>query len=635
MSYNSRNMYPTSIKESLKVIKQKVRDNKYQEAFDLLSLLSKPEDDFALQTNYASFFKDIADHLPSLKKIRVAVLASSTATHFNDVLKFWLGKEGFNAQIYESDYSTIHQSILDPQSRLYEFDPDIVFLFTSYRDVKCALPPGTNAKVVEETISAAIDECVSLWKVLRQKSNCHIIQNNADMPYHRVFGNYETTPVWGQIHLLRQFNLNLTNALELGVSILDLDFLASVYGLRRWHDSRFWYHSKHPFALDATGLVANELSRTIGAIKGVAKKCLVLDLDNTLWGGVIADDGLEAIELGSGSVGEAFVDFQRYLLKLKERGIILAVVSKNEEEIAKEPFLKHPDMVLKLEDIVIFKANWRDKASNIKEIADSLNIGLDSIVFVDDNPVEREFVKINLPEVSVPQMPIDPSAYIDTMSSGSYFETIVFSDEDSIRSTYYRSNIERTVFQNQFSDLSDYLRSLDMEMIVNQFDEFHLPRIAQLINKSNQFHLTTTRYTEGEISSIGQDKDRNGLYFKLKDRFGDNGLISAVILQKQPDLSIYIDTWVMSCRVLSRGVEEFICSEIISFAKERQCQKIIGKYIPTSKNKLVADLYERLHFKMIKKEQGITLWELILNDNNHPYSSFIKKIKNGTKLNDH
>lgn len=619
-------------KESLKDIKQKIGAGQCQEAFDSLALLSSPDDDFILQTKYASIFKDIADHLPALKKIRVAVLASSTATHFNDVLKFWLAKEGFTTQIFEAEYSTIHQSILDPQSQLYEFNPDIVCLFINYRDIKCDLPPGSSPAVVEETISAAVNECVSLWRALRQKSNCHIIQNNADLPYHRIFGNYETTPVWGHIHILRQLNLNLAKALEPGVSILDLDFLASVYGRRKWHDSRFWYHSKHSFALDATGLVAHELAKTIGAIKGTAKKCLVLDLDNTLWGGIIADDGLEGIVLGNGPDGEAYVDFQRYLLKLKERGIILAVCSKNEEEIAKEPFLKHPDMVLKLEDMVIFKANWKDKVGNIKEIAESLNIGLDSIVFVDDNPVEREYVKINLPMVSVPRMPSDPSDYIDAVSSGSYFETVLFSDEDSIRSTYYRSNIERAGFQSQFSDLSDYLRSLNMEMVVDYFDEFHLPRIAQLINKSNQFHLTTTRYTESEISSIQHDTTKKGLYFKLKDRFGDNGLISAVILQKQPDSSIYIDTWVMSCRVLSRGVEEFICSEIISFAKKQKCRKVIGKYIPTAKNKLVADLYGRLLFNMIKESQGITFWELTLSDDKPPYNSFIKKIHHSTMI---
>jgi len=618
-------------REALKDIKQKIKAGKWRESFDSLAELSSPDDDFVLQTKYASLFKDMAEHLPELKKIRVAVLGSSTVTHFNDVLKFWLAREGFAASIYEAEYSTIHQTIIDPHSQLYEFKPDVVFVFTHYRDIKCELPAGSGPAVVEQTIAAAVNECVSLWKALRQKSNCHIIQSNADLPYHRVFGNYETTPVWGPTHILRQFNLNLAKALEPGVSLLDLDFLASVYGRRKWHDSRFWYHSKHAFALDATGLVAHQLAKTIGAIKGTAKKCLVLDLDNTLWGGVIADDGLEGIILGHGPAGEAFVDFQRYVLKLKERGIILAVCSKNEEDIAKEVFLKHPDMVLKLEDIVVFKANWKDKAGNIRDIAESLNIGLDSIVFVDDNPAERELVKTVLPMVNVVRMPEDPSDYIEALCSGSHFETVLFSDEDTIRSTYYRSNIERAGFQSQFSDIADYLRSLDMEMIVGEFDEFHLPRIAQLINKSNQFHLTTTRYTESEISAIRQDKLRTGLYFKLKDRFGDNGLISAVILQQQPDASMVIDTWVMSCRVLSRGVEEFICSEIISLAHRQKCRKVIGKYIPTAKNKLVVDLYGRLHFHRTQETQGTTLWELSLKDDSPCYSSFIKKINAGIK----
>ena len=316
-------MDTSSKKEALKDIKQKIEAGKWGESFDSLIGLSSPDDDFVLQTKYASLFKAMAEHLPELKTIRVAVLASSTVTHFNDVLKFWLAQEGFAASIYEAEYSTIHQTIIDPQSHLYAFKPDVVFVFTNYRDIKCDLPAGSSPLVVDQTISAAVNECVFLWKTLRQKSNCHIIQSNAALPYHRVFGNYETTPVWGPTHVLRQFNLNLAKALEPGVSLLDMDFLASVYGRRKWHDSRFWYHSKHAFALDATGLVAQQLAKTIGAIKGTAKKCLVLDLDNTLWGGVIADDGLDTIALGHGATGEAFVDFQRYLLKLKERGIIL------------------------------------------------------------------------------------------------------------------------------------------------------------------------------------------------------------------------------------------------------------------------------------------------------------------------
>jgi len=594
--------------ELLKNIKQDIKSEKYSQAFRSLSELSEPGDDFVTQAQYVSLLKAMEGHLPDLKKVRVAILASSTATHFHPVLKFWLAKEGFDAEIYEAEFGTIQQMVLDDKSPLYAFGPDVVFLFTNYRDVK-----------------GGVDQFVHLWKALQQRSSSHIIQNNADIPYHRIFGNYDAL-AGGDLHALRQFNLNLTDAVLPGVTILDMDFLASVWGRRKWHEARFWYHSKHAFDLDATGLVAHQAAKIIAALKGVAKKCAVLDLDNTLWGGVIADDGLEGIELGSGPAGEAYVEFQKYLLKLKERGIILAVCSKNEEEIAKEPFLKHPDMVLKLEDIVIFKANWTDKAANIKEIAQKLNIGIDSMVFIDDNPMERDFIKSSLPMVTVPALTSDPSDFIPIISSGCYFETVCVSDEDRARSGYYRSNLQREELQGKFSNIEEYLAGLNMEMSVGLFDDFHRPRIAQLINKSNQFHLTTTRYSESEIASIGQSRTKFGLYFKLQDRFGDNGLISAVILEEQQGF-LHIDTWVMSCRVLSRGVEEFILSEMLAFAGDRGNKKLIGKYIPTAKNKLVADLYRRLNFKMTKDENGTTLWEMDV-DRGFSSNIFIKKIQN-------
>jgi FkbH-like protein len=610
--------------DSLKRIERDITSGKRKEAFLSLSSLATPEDDFLLQKKFVSLLTGLEEEVKRLKKIRVAILCSATATHFIPVLKFWLAVEGFDAEMYESEFGAIQQTILDPASRLYQFKPDIVYIMTNYRDVKCCVPAGSSMETIEGMVNAAVNEVASLWKELQSRLNSFIIQNNADIPYQRVFGNFETSPAGGYVYALRQFNQNLTKAVGPGMAVLDIDFLASVYGRRRWHDNCFWYLSKHPFALDATGMLAHQVAKTMAAIKGGAKKCLVLDLDNTLWGGIIGDDGLEGIELGAGAAGEAFVDFQKFLLKLKERGILLAVCSKNDEDTAREPFLKHPDMVLKLDDITIFKANWADKAGNIRDIAHKLNIGLDSLVFIDDNPVEREFVKTALPEVAVPDLPSDPSDFIDAVSSGSFFETAVFSEEDRLRSSYYQSNSVREEFQAGFSDLSQYLISLKMEMCVGEFDQFNRPRIVQLINKSNQFHLTTTRYTESEIAAIEGSRDRCGIYFKLKDRFGDNGLISAVILEKREDI-VFIDTWVMSCRVLSRGVEEFVLGEMVQLARERNAVKLVGQYLPTAKNKLVAGLYERMHFDKVKEENGQITWELYLNQEFPHDNFFIKK----------
>ena len=490
------------------------------------------------------------------------------------------------------------------------------------------VPMGAAALEVEKIIDGEIAGITSLWEMLQKNLPCHIIQNNADLPPQRVFGNYEGNVVWSGSNFLRRFNLKLAQVVISGVTIFDLDMVSSVYGKKRWHDARYWYHSKHAFTLDAIGFVAFELSKQIVAIKGLAKKCIVLDLDNTLWGGVVGDDGLDGIVLGNGANGEALVDFQKYLLGLKNRGIILAVSSKNDEKIAKEPFLKHPDMQLKLEDIAVFSANWENKVDNIRKIAATLNLGLDSIVFVDDNPAERLLVRSLLPLVSVPEMPEDPTEFINMLNRHSYFETVSFSEEDKQRSDYYRQNASRNEFQKKHENISEYLKSLGMSATIGKFDKFNLPRIVQLINKSNQFHLTATRYLENEILALMEKNNIMGLYFKLKDRFGDNGLISVLILEKTRDDNLFINTWVMSCRVLMRGLEEFINEEIISLAKSLSCKKIIGKYTPTNKNKLVADLYRRLHFEFLKEEAGVTFWALDLEKERPKCQTFISKAEN-------
>lgn len=612
-------------KEILKEVKKYIKDGLHEKALKVLGGLSEPSDDFVMQSRYAALFKSIPEDALRLKKLRIAILPTSTTSHLGDVLKYWLAREGFAADIYEAGYDVVHQTALDPKSPLYEFKPDITLIFTNYRDVKCEVRPGSSAGEIQKALAGSVRDFTSLWDAIQKNSNSYIIQNNADTPYHRVFGNYEAAAPWGHLNMLRAFNLELAKAVPPGVTIFDLDHAASAYGKKRWCDMRYWYHSKHAFAPDATGPVAYDLAKVIGSVKGSAKKCVILDLDNTLWGGVVGDDGLDGIVLGNGPAGEAFVDFQKFLLKLKRRGVMLAVCSKNEEETAKEPFLSHPDMQLKLDDVVIFRANWLDKVSNIKEISSILNIGLDSMVFVDDNPAERELVRQELPMVSVPELPEDPSEYVAALSSHAYFETVSFSEEDIKRSDYYRADVTRGQFQKTYTDLSGYLKGLGMEMAVGGFDDFNLSRIAQLINKSNQFHLTTTRYTESQIKAMFSEKNKYCRYFKLKDRFGDNGLISAVILEKAKDGSLAVDTWVMSCRVLSRGVEEFVCAEIVSLARQSGCKKIKGRYIPTKKNRLVSRLYERLSFKMVKEENGETHWELDLDGELPSYETFIKK----------
>tara|TARA_B100000315_G_scaffold207721_1_gene202606 strand:- start:2900 stop:4792 length:1893 start_codon:yes stop_codon:yes gene_type:complete len=614
----------------LKAIKKNIQSGHYLEAFNALSCISEPEHDFTLQSKYAQLFRSIPPETLKLVKLRLAILATSTVDHLTDILKFWLAKKGFGVEIFSSKFDTIHQTILDQNGPLYDFAPEFVWIFSHYRDVTFSVPSGATLAECDDAANEAIKKFSGLWDILHKNLPCHILQNNADLPNSRVFGNLEGSVSWSNINLLRRFNLNLPSAIRSGVTIFDMDYLSSLFGKNAWNDTRYWYHSKHAFSLDACGLVASRAGSLIAAGKGASKKCLVLDLDNTLWGGVIGDDGIDGIQLGNGVEGEAFLQFQLYLLSLKNRGILLTICSKNEEDIARDAFLNHPDMPIGLDDIAVFKANWGNKVANIQDIAATLHIGLDSMVFVDDNPIERQLIKEFLPEVTVVDLPEDPTAFIEAIDRGAFFETIAFSHEDSNRNQLYKQNATRSEHHKQFTNIDDFLRSLDMESEVGPVCDFYLPRFVQLINKTNQFHLTTTRYTEAQVQAMVDDDSKTLRYFRLKDRFGDNGLVSALIIKHQAKV-VFIDTWVMSCRVLSRGMEEFICSEIMALAKRSHSAIVRGKYIPSKKNKMVSSLYKRLGFKLVKEESdGTTFWELNMEGQLPEFNHAIKRAEGKT-----
>jgi FkbH-like protein len=362
--------------------------------------------------------------------------------------------------------------------------------------------------------------------------------------------------------------------------------------------------------LDAAGLVAHHGARLIAASRGMSRKCLVLDLDNTLWGGVIGDEGIEGVRLGQGEAeGEAFRSFQVYLRSLKERGIILALASKNDEKIAVEAVTHHPDMVLRPDDFAVIVCNWSNKADNIRVIANTLDIGLNSLVFIDDNPTERALVRAELPMVAVPELPEDPAFFIRALDQQAYFETHVFSEEDRERAAMYRGNAKRKATLQQFADIGAFLRDLTMKAEIGPVDALHMPRFSQLINKSNQFHPTTTRYTEAQILAMTATQQVEAWWFKLRDRFGDNGLIASLILRKEGS-TLEIDTWAMSCRVLGRGMEEFIQNHLLTLARERRMERIVGTYIPTKKNGLVRDLFAKLRYSQIDDEGEKARWAI-------------------------
>ncbi len=384
------------------------------------------------------------------------------------------------------------------------------------------------------------------------------------------------------------------------VQVLALHARVAVDGLAAWYDPALWHRSKQEISPVAVPAYREAVGRILGAIRGKARKCLVLDLDNTLWGGVIGDDGVEGIVLGQGSaLGEAFTAFQKYALDLSRRGIILAVCSKNDEANALEPFERHPEMVLKREHIAVFVANWTDKASNLRHIAKTLNIGIDALVFVDDNPFERNLVRQELPMVAVPEVGDDPSTYAQTVAEAGYFEALGITADDLARTAQYRENAERDALMADSTDLEGYLASLDMKLEWRDFDRLGLPRVTQLINKSNQFNLTTKRYTQEEVAAVMAAPDALGLQLRLTDRFGDNGIIAVIIGRMVDGTDLDIDTWLMSCRVLGRGVERATLELIAARAKELGATRLLGEYLPSKKNGMVKAHYDGLGFTPI------------------------------------
>jgi FkbH-like protein len=594
-------------------------------AFEALRVAADPWAPFPNQANLARRLKKILPEINNLRPLRLAVLGNGTLSHFADTVMFWLALEGFRAEIHLAPYGAFRQEILDPESALYSFRPDVVWLFATARDrgtspVDCGAP----SSACESAVTAVISEWRNLWRRLRAHSPASILQNNLEAPMIRAFGNYDGSVPWSRTNLIRRVNLALADAArEDNVSLFDLDYAASEFGLGRWHEERHWYQSKQPFAPDAFGLVAFQAARFLGAMKGTAKKCLVLDLDNTLWGGIIGDDGLAGICLGDDPEGEAYVAFQEYLKTLLARGVLLAVCSKNEESVAREPFLKHPAMRLRLEDFVVFRANWKSKVDNLRDIAAGLNIGLDTLVFVDDNPVERELVRSILPEVATPEMPADPAEFVAALAARHYFEAPSLSAEDIARTRLYHENAQREAAASSATDVSAFLRGLDMEADGGPVDAFRLPRMAQLLARTNQFHPTTTRHSEAELQAFAADPRAWVRWFSLQDRFGEHGIVSVAVLRPKDD-ALEIDTWAMSCRVFSRGLEELVFLEMVRAARDLGARYLVGRYYPTAKNRPVADLFQRLGFSRDGSENGRNRWLLDLSTSVPSFSPFIR-----------
>ena len=533
----------------------------------------------------------------SENKLKVAVLGQYSTQHFVMVLRLLLESRNIPVQIYEGEYNGITSEILDKSSKLYDFAPNIVIILTDYRYIKSYPNLFANEEEINAWLQNQFTYWKNLWLNLNNIPNCKVFQTNFVYPLERQLGNLETNYPFSRYNCLRKLNINLESLKMQNVSIIDMEYFASNVGKLNWFDESAYFLHKIGFKLDYLPQVVDIFAQQIAISKGYVKKCLVLDLDNTLWGGIVGDDGYNGIQIDpNNAVGEAYLAFQQYILTLKERGIILSVCSKNEENIAKEPFLKNPYMKLKLSDFAVFVANWQDKSSNLRSIAQRLNIGLDSFVFFDDNPAEREIVQRYCPEVQVIDVPDDPALYIRTLDQAQPFEWAQLTKEDINRNDSYIENQKREELAINYTNYEEYLSALKMRAKVSFVTEATIERFIQLTNKSNQFNLRTQRYDEPTIQSMRQNDNYRLLTVELTDKFSQYGIIACVVLHFEKDFC-FIENWVMSCRVLKRDVEYLTFKNILIETQKRNCQQIKSEYIPTAKNHLVENLLLELGFK--------------------------------------
>jgi FkbH-like protein len=548
-----------------------------------------------------------------LQPVRIAILGGSTTNELADLLELFLLASGFQPVFHQSEYGRYYEdAVLDP-SDLVEFAPAIVYVHTSCLNVQAVPPVHCSDQEFQEHVDAEVGRYRQIWESIERNLSAQIIQNNFELPPFAVLGNFDVVSLGGASRFLLALNAEFARAAAGNPRLLlqDVHGISARIGLNRWFDWDRYFSYKILMTTEGNYALARSLASMVRAIYGKSRKVLVLDLDNTLWGGIIGDDGVDKIQIGRETpVAEAYTAFQEYCLSLYKRGILLAVCSKNNEEIAKQGF-EHPDSVLKLEHISCFKANWEPKHENVLAIARELNLGADSFVFVDDNPAERAIVEAQIPGIAVPNVGNEVTRYSAIIEEGRYFEPVSMSAEDLSRTALYKSNSERTNLEAKFANYGEYLDSLEMSAEIGRFKSLYLERIAQLTNKSNQFNLTTRRYTLAELESIMQDDRYIGLYGKLSDRFGDNGLISIVLGRREDDV-LHLDLWLMSCRVLKRDVELAMLDALVENAKAANIATLRGYYLPTKKNGMVADHYDKLGFQSetAGPDNNASVWSL-------------------------
>ena len=583
-----------------------------EQAADVLRNVATSRMDFAQEIKFDRVVSRLlALHhagLPGLERVRVALLGSSTTAHLISGLRVAGLRRGLQLEVYEAPYGMYRQALFDPGSALASFAPHAIVLALDARHIAGLAAHGGAA--------SALDEMQACWRQARERFGCQVVQQTVLPVFPALLGENEHRLPCSPAALVAAVNHALRErAAEAGVDLLAVDALAAHYGLLALHERSLWHHAKHEIHPGAAALWGDHAARLIAAARGRSAKCLVLDLDNTLWGGVIGDDGMEGIVLGQGSArGEAFAEFQRYCHGLAARGVVLAVCSKNDPANAREPFEHHPEMLLHASDIACFVANWSDKATNLREIARRLSVGLDALVFVDDNPVERALIRRELPEVHVPELPEDPADFASTIAAAGYFEALGTTAEDRKRGAQYQANAAREELRASATDMEGYLRSLDMVLTMSPVDAMSLARVTQLINKTNQFNLLTRRRSETEVAALARNPNAVALQARLTDRFGDNGIIAVVTACIRGNEAC-IEDWLMSCRVLGRRVEEACLQVLVKSCAARGVQRLVGEFRPTAKNGLVRDMFSSLGFTQVEdRTSGVTRWVLDLQE---------------------
>lgn len=540
---------------------------------------------------------------------KVAILGGYTTSDIKLILELFLLNNGIKPEFYESEYNQYYQDAMFDNQELETFKPDIVYICTSNRNITRYPSLNDSKEQVDNLLMSERDKYYSIWDSVSKRYSCPIIQNNFEMPFYRLMGNKEASDIHGKVNFLTRLNMEFYSYAQThdNFYICDINYISADYGLKEWSDPFYYHMYKYAVNVNAIPYLAFNVANIIKSIFGKNKKGMVLDLDNTLWGGVIGDDGVDNIVLGpEESEGQVYSEFQRYIKEHLQIGAVLNINSKNDEENALAG-LAHPDSELSKDDFVTIKANWNPKDQNLREIAEEMNLLPESLLFIDDNPAERHIVTEQMPGVVAPEIG-EAYQYITNIDRGGYFEVTTLSEDDKKRNAMYKENAQRAQLQATYTDYNDYLLSLDMRGVIKAFEPVYMARIAQLTNKSNQFNLTTRRYTQAEIESIASDSDYITLYGKLVDRFGDNGVVSVVIGHKDGE-DCHIDLWIMSCRVLKRDMEYAMMDTLVHRCREQGIKRIYGYYYPTAKNGMVREFYSLQGFeKLTEDEEGNTKW---------------------------